>query len=89
MSDDQAYSEPWHGQNNLFKHFQRYLGIFRGIDAHSAIFTGVQIERRWRGFPCPFLKIEKSVLILERKVLIVFIFGLNFLFKIFIFLKST
>ena len=22
MTDDKAYSEPWHSQNNLFKHFQ-------------------------------------------------------------------
>ena len=34
---DQAYSEPWHSQNSSFKYFQEYLGIFRNIDAYSAI----------------------------------------------------
>ena len=30
---------------------------------------------------CPFLKVEKSAMILEKCALIVFIYGLNFLFK--------
>ena len=50
-----------------------YLGIFRDIDAYSATLTGAQ--------PCPFLKIKKSILILERKALIVSVFGLNLPFK--------
>ena len=33
------------------------------------------------GLPCPFLKTEKSALILEKKVLIVSTFELNFPFK--------
>ena len=33
IDDNHAYSEPWCSQNNLFKHFQGYLGIFRNIDA--------------------------------------------------------
>ena len=32
IKDDQAYSEPWHSQNSLFKQFQGYLGLFRDID---------------------------------------------------------
>ena len=42
MSDDLAYVEPWHSQNNLFKHFQRYLGIFRDIEAYSNTLRGAQ-----------------------------------------------
>ena len=34
ISDKHAYSEPWHNQDSLFNHFQRYLGIFRDIDAY-------------------------------------------------------
>ena len=30
------HSKPWHRQNSWFKHFQRYLWIFRDIDAYSA-----------------------------------------------------
>ena len=41
MSDDQAYPEPWHSQNSLFKHFQLYLGISRDT------ITGVQLK--WGG----------------------------------------
>ena len=33
------------------------------------------------GLPCPFLKIKKSVLILEKKALIMHIFGLNLPFN--------
>ena len=44
--DEQAYSQPWHSQNNLFNHFQRYLSIFRDIDAYSATLTGVQPGRK-------------------------------------------
>ena len=46
MSDDQAYSEPWHSQNSLFKHFQGYLGIFRDNDVYSATLTGAQLGGR-------------------------------------------
>ena len=72
------------------KHFQGYLGIFRDIDAYSSTLTGVQLRDGgvgWEeggggaGLPCPFFKIEKNALILEKKTLIVFIFGLNFPFK--------
>ena len=41
MSDDQAYPEPWHSQNSLFKHFPWYLGISRDT------ITGVQLK--WGG----------------------------------------
>ena len=54
--------------------------MFRDIDAYSATLTGAQLGEEGRS-PLPFLKIEKSVLILERKALIVFIFELNFPFK--------
>ena len=64
----------------MFKYFQGYLGIFRDIDTYSATFTGVQLERRGKP-PLLFLKIEESALIFEKKALIVFIFGLNFPFK--------
>ena len=60
---------------------QGYLGIFRDIDAYSATHTGPQLGEEERP-PLNFLKIEKSVLILERKDLIVSILGLNFQFKI-------
>ena len=81
MSDDQAYTKPSHSQNSLFKHFQGYLGVFRNIDAYSATLTGVQQGGEWRP-RLPFLKIEESVLIFEKKALIVSSFGLNFPFKI-------
>ena len=81
MKEDQAYSEPSHSQNSLFKRFQRYLDIFRDIDTYSATLTGTQLKRKGRP-PLPFLKIEKNCLILERQALIVTIFGLNFTFKI-------
>ena len=83
-----SYSEPWliynlrHLQKFvkhirwLFKHFKGYLGIFRVSDAYSATLTGVQLEGEGRP-PLPFLKIERRVLILERKTLIVSILGLN------------
>ena len=56
------------------------MEIFRDIDAYSATLTGAQLGGEGRT-PLLFLKIEKSVLILERKALIVLIFGLNFPFK--------
>ena len=46
MSDDQAYPEPWHSQNSLFKHFQGYLGISRDTDGYSATITSVQLKGR-------------------------------------------
>ena len=67
MEDDQAYSQPWHSQNSLFKHFQGYLGIFKDIDVHSATLRGAQIREMWRGLPFSVLKIRKSALILEEK----------------------
>ena len=65
-----------HSQNVLFKHFQRYLGILRDIDVYSVTFRGTHLGGEGRP-PLPFLEIKKSVLILERKVLIVFILGFN------------
>ena len=44
MEDNQAYSEPWHSQYRLLKHFQGYLGIF--IDTYSTTPTGVQLGGR-------------------------------------------
>ena len=35
VRDDHAYSESWHSQNSLLKHFQGYLSIFRDINAYS------------------------------------------------------
>ena len=45
--------------------------------------TGAQLRGKEEkgGLPCPFLKMEKSALILEKTVLIVSILGLNFPFK--------
>ena len=45
MQGNELYSEPWHSQNSLFKHFQGYLrlAVFRGIDAYSATFAGAQL----------------------------------------------
>ena len=54
MSDDQADSEPWHSQNSLFKHFQAYLGIFRGIAAYSATLTDEQLRGRGEASPALF-----------------------------------
>ena len=75
-----AYSEPWYIQNSLFKHFQGYLGIFMDIDTNSATLTSTQVEGRGE-VSLPFFENQKSVLILERKVQIVPIFGLDFPFK--------
>ena len=55
--------------NSLFKHFHRYLGIFKVIDAYSAKITLVLLVSRGKTYPLPFLKIEKSILILEKKAL--------------------
>ena len=81
MSNDQAYSEPWHSQNISFKHFQGCLGIFRGIDAYSVTLTGAKLKGKGEAFPALFEN-RKRVLILERKVVIVSTFGLSFPFKI-------
>ena len=62
MKDNYAYSEPWHIQNSLFNPFQGFLCIFKDVDAYSVTLTGAE------GRP-------QSTLILERKVLIVSIFG--------------
>ena len=70
-------AESWHSQNSLFKHFQTYLGIFRDTDAYSAILTGVQLWGGGGGLPpLPFLTMEKKTLIMS-------IFGLHFPFKMF------
>ena len=78
MLYDHAYSESWHSQNSLFKHFQGYLGIFRDIDAYSVTLTGMQQGEDGRP-PLPILKIENSALILKRKALILSNFELYFL----------
>ena len=67
MQDDQAYLKACHSQNSLLKHCQGYLGIFRDIDAYSAILTDVQNQKK-----CPDF---------GKKALIVSIIGLNFPFK--------
>ena len=59
--------------------FQGCLGIFRGIDAYLVTLAGAQLEGGRP--PLPLTEKQKSVLILENKVLIVFIFGFNFPFK--------
>ena len=71
--DDQAYSEHWHSQNSLFKHFQGYI---RHIHGHWCATSG-----RWEASPVLFEN-QKSALILDKKALTVSIFGLNFPFKI-------
>ena len=59
MQDDHVYSEPWHSQNSLLKHFQGYLGIFRDIDAYLTTPTGVQIGRGGeRGEASPALFVD-------------------------------
>ena len=69
-----------HIHHSLLRRFQEYLDIFRDINAYLATITGAQLGRRGRP-PFLFFKIEKSVLILERKAPIVSIIGLNFPFK--------
>ena len=59
MQDDQAYSELWHSQNSLFKHFQGYLGIFKDIDAYSATLTGAELEGN-KGAPQTFFENRKK-----------------------------
>ena len=54
MLEDQAYSEPCHIQNSLFKHYPGYLGIFRDADAYSVTFTGAQLGERWEASPTLF-----------------------------------
>ena len=69
----------------LFKRFQGYLGTFRDIDVYSATLTGhssLTAHTHWargkrKSLPCPFWN-RKSVLILERKTLILSILGLIF-----------
>ena len=82
ISDDQTYSECWHSQNSLLKHFQGYLGIFKDTDAYLANLKGAQLEWSGGGCSCLFLKILKLFSAFGKKTLIVFIFGLNFPFKI-------
>ena len=54
MQHDHAYSEPWHSQNSLFKHFQGCLGIFSDTDPYSTTFRGVQLGRRGKASPALF-----------------------------------
>ena len=53
--------------------------MFMDIDAYSVTLTGVQLGGG--GIPPALFEIKKNVLIFKRKALIVFIFGLNFPFK--------
>ena len=39
----QLYCGIFKSQNNLFKHFQEYLGIFTDTDTYSATLTGIQL----------------------------------------------
>ena len=59
MKDNQTYSKSWHIQNNLFKHFQGYLGIFRDIDAYSATLTCGQLGRREQAYSALFKNWKK------------------------------
>ena len=59
MLDDQVYSEPCHSQNSFFKHFHRYSGIFRSIDAYLATLTGPRIGRKEEPSSALSLKIKK------------------------------
>ena len=52
MSDDQAYSEPWHIRNGLFKHFQGYWYIFS--HTHRGVTKGERGD-----FHCLFWKLKK------------------------------
>ena len=63
MSDDHtySYSDLWHSQNSLFKHFQEYLGIFRGIDQYSATFTSAQLGGRGEASPVLFENRKKCL----------------------------
>ena len=72
--DDQKYLKSWHSQNSSLKQFQERLGIFRDTDAYSATFTDANYGRVGGGLPCNIFKIEK-------KALMVSIFGLRFPFK--------
>ena len=52
MQDDHAYSELWYSHKSLFKHCQRYWGIYRYTDAYSATHRR---ETRGRGKASPAL----------------------------------
>ena len=77
MYDDNAYLEPQHSQNNLFKYFQEHLDIFGDTDAYSATLKSAQLGGEGRP-KLPFLKIAKSDLNFERKDQTVSIFGTYF-----------
>ena len=75
------YWESWVIYN--LRHFQKLVEHVRwswDIDAYSATLTGAHIGGRGKASPS-FLETEKSVLILERKVLILSIFWLNIALK--------
>ena len=65
----------------LYELIWNYLFFYLGIFSLIYNLSGTQLGGWWGGLPCPFLKIEKSAMILEKKVLIVFIFVLNFPFE--------
>ena len=62
---------------------QAFSRIFRDIQGYWFRYSHTHGHALGRGgsLPCPFLKIQKSVLIVENKALIVSIFGLSLLFK--------
>ena len=45
------------------------------------IYANYQVKGEGEGLPCPLLKIEKKSPNVWEKILIVFIYGLNFSFK--------
>ena len=65
---------------SLLKHFQGYLAIYRNTASYSGTLIDTQLEGRGGGLPWTFWN-WKNVLILERKALIKFSFGLKFPFK--------
>ena len=69
VKDDQVYLE----SEQFIQAFSR---ICSDIQRYLCIFSHIQ-----RASPSLFLKIEKSILILEKKALVMSIFWLNFPFK--------
>ena len=59
MENDQVYSQHWHSQKSLFKHFQGYLGMFWYIDAYLARHIGEQLVRVGEASPIHSLKLKK------------------------------
>ena len=62
---------------NFFKHLEGYSEMLTHIKAHSQVHN----QEGMKGLPSPFWKLKKRAMVLEKKALIVSIFGLNFPFK--------